>query len=416
MLGLFSDLVFLCYLLSAAPKLLFDRMVKGKKHPGLLQRLGIKIPTPTTPFVIWIHAVSVGEVKAAKPLLNQLKSKYRNAFFVITTTTETGQKEARRFLKADAFSYLPLDLSFIVKRAVKKLRPNLFITIEGDSWPNLLNAVQISGGKTLIVSAKLSEKSAKRFSFVPFLAKKLFSKFDLIISQNEEHEKRFLPFVCPSRLHIGGNLKLDIEQETVDISFWKEKFSLPTITISSTHDPEEELLVDRLLSDEWILFLAPRHPERFELVAQLLMKKNIPFVRWSQLELKQGHERLILVDAMGQLPICYSLSRLAVMGGSYVPHVGGHNILEPCLYGIPVLFGPAMHSQGELVSRALSHGAGIQIQLEALRPTVETFFKNPIQEEKMRASALALTQSGRGSAKRTVALFEKHLGIKHFSC
>jgi len=399
-------LIFL-YFLGMAPKILWDRMTKGKRHPGFLQRLGFLVPDSQGKPVIWLHAVSVGEVKSAQPLFAELKKLHPNAFFLITTTSATGQAEAKRSLSsANAYAYLPIDLAWVVKRWLKKLCPRLLLIIESDFWPNLLANAKKQKIPIALISGKISERSARRFNRFPTFSKKLFSYFDLLCVQNQEYADRFHPLVPdPSRIHITGNLKLDVEPQPVDIPFWQSKLQLPSLsilTISCTHSPEEEWLLDALVDPRYFFFLAPRHPERFNDVAQLLDAKQIPYARWSSLDSKRGGERVILVDSMGQLPICYSLSRLAILGGSYVDRIGGHNVLEPCLYGIPVLFGPHMFGQKEFAARVARSGAGLQIPLQRLRSTVEQFFQDPFQENKMRAAAAALIASNRGSVSRTL--------------
>lgn len=390
------NLFLFLYLLLIAPKLLFDRL-KGKKHPELLQRLGSSIPNPQNKPVIWIHGVSVGEIKSAQPLFRALKKEHPDAFFLITTTTATGQAEAKRSLpEADSFRYLPIDFTWAVHRWVNKLRPKLFLLIESDFWPNLLSAIQNSGGKTILVSGKLSERSARRFSMIPFLACRLFSRLDLLLVQNETHLHRFSPFVDPLRLHVAGNLKLDFQPQPVDTSVWRNKTSLPIVTLASTHAPEEEQILDALKELDLFLFIAPRHPERFNEVAELLRKKNIPFVRWSEANLKG--ERVVLVDAMGQLPICYSLSQIAIVGGSFIPKIGGHNLFEPCLYNCPSLFGPHTHSQTEFAARVLESGAGRQIALNNLSSTIKEILADPPH-----AAIARLRASTGGSTEKTLA-------------
>ncbi len=384
------------YFLFLLPKLFFDRL-KGKRHPALRQRLGWNLPKPDRP-VIWIHAVSVGEIKAVQPLFQRLYSK--SFYFFITTTTATGFAEAKRSLsKADFFAYLPLDFTWVVRRFVKRLKPTHFILVESDFWPNLLFALKERGAKLSLVSGKMSKRSAKRFQlFAPF-SKRLFSLFDHLCVQNEEHLERFSPFIHRSRLHITGNLKLDMKAQG-DIEIFT--FSEPVITLGCTHAPEEEKLLEVLYPGPWTLFLAPRHPERFGEVAHLLEKKNIPFTRWS--EQKSG--KVILIDVMGQMPSCYANSRLAILGGSFVDHIGGHNVLEPCLYGTPVLFGPHMFAQEEFAKRVLEAKAGLQISLSDVRLTVDRFFSNPELENTLREGAKRVIESGRGSTQKTFCVLQ----------
>ncbi|MGB7978918.1 MAG: glycosyltransferase N-terminal domain-containing protein [Chlamydiales bacterium] len=397
-------LVFL-YLFIIAPKLLLDRLLKGKRHPGFLQRCGWIIPKADRP-VIWIHAVSVGEVKSAQTLFRALKQKESGVFFLITTTSATGQAEAKRSLpEADAFAYLPIDFSWIVKRWVKQLNPRRFILIESDFWWNLLSALRKNGTQISLVSGKLSERSARRFGIFPRFARKLFAHFDSICVQNTEHRDRFLPFAAPGQIHVTGNLKLDLISEPITHIL---DIPDPAITISCTHAPEEELLLDALKDGEWFFILAPRHPERFNDVAEMLTKKKIPFARWGAPE--RG-KKVLLVDAMGQLPSCYAHSRLAILGGSFVDRIGGHNVLEPCLYGTPVLFGPYMHAQTEFAKRAIDAGVGIQVSLAEIRGAVVAFFSDKSREETMRRSTHTALEEARGATFRTMEILLQKKGF-----
>ncbi len=368
------DLVLFLYLLFLVPVVFFGRL-RGKRHPALLQRLGFFLPENLQKGGIWIHAVSVGEVKAAVPFFRQLKQAYPEKFICITTTTATGFAEAKRSLKeADTFLYSPIDFSFVVRRFVKRLQPSLFILVEGDFWPNLLKELKC---KIFLVSGRVSQKTASRWQMFPSFANKLFSKFDLLCVQSDEYAKRFLPF-AGDKVRVTGNLKFDIEPEKIkDVSLPKD-----FITICSTHAPEEEKILDHL-EGRWKVFLAPRHPERFDEVARLLKKKGISFARFSESGWNLTSEKVLLMDVMGQLGTCYTHSKLAIVGGSFVPGIGGHNVLEPCLYGCPSLFGPYTFSQEELVQKVLESKVGKRSSFESiledvtegryLEPSVETF-------------------------------------------
>lgn len=382
--------------------------IAKKRHH--YRRLFAQVPDPNGKEVVWIHAVSVGEAKAAQSLFRSLRESYPEAFFLITTVTEAGLAEARRSLpEADAFAYLPIDFRWIVRKWVRRLRPKLFLLMESDFWPNLLSAIKDFGGKIALVSGKLSERSAARFQTLSFFSKKLFRLFDLLCVQNEEQALRFLPIVDSNKMHITGNIKLDQTPERIDANFWRHKLFVPgsALTLSCTHAPEEELLLDLLPLEEVFCFLAPRHPERFDEVAAILEKKSIPFFRWSRIEERRGGERVLLVDVMGRLPICYTLSRLAIVAGSFAPHVGGHNLFEPCLYGTPVFFGPHMFAQKELATRVLQAQAGQQMPASSLGSAIQHFFSNPSLEDATRSAVRSLVDAGRGSAAKTMQLIEE---------
>lgn len=365
------------------------------------QRLGLDIPNGKE--VIWIHAVSVGEVKSAKGLLEKLKSEYSNTYILITTCTATGLEEAERSLtQADSFCFLPIDFSWIMKKWVTALQPKLLIFVETDLWYNLLNEAKKIGTKTVLVSGKISERSAKRYKVASFFAKKLFSKLDLILVQNEEHYARFTPW--SKNLHIGGNLKLDAIPLSIDRKKWGSHFLGQNILITCTHEPEEIDLLLALSDIPGTIYIAPRHPERFTQIADLLKCKQIPYITWSQIGNKTGCERVVLIDSMGILPIFYSFCKLTIVAGSFSSHIGGHNILEPCLYGTPVFFGPSMHQQTELVARVLSANAGCQSTLETLSADIQNFLANP---QFMQAGVQAVILQSRGALDKTWSYLKK---------
>lgn len=389
------NVIIVLYLLLIAPKLAWERL-KGKRHPGFKERVGFSVPKPTKP-LIWIHAISVGEVKAASPLLKAVKEKNPNTQFLITTTTETGQKEAHRTLKeADFIAYAPLDLSFVVRRWVKVLNPKQFILVESDFWPNLLKALKRNGTQISVVSGKISERSFKRFKLFSFFTKKLFSHFDQICVQNKLYRDRFIQLASKTKVHITGNLKLDLLAQPILLPL---KLPNQSIIFSCTHETEENDLLNVFLESDYFLVIAPRHPERFKIVAELLLKKKIPFSTWKN---RNQLERVLLVDEMGQLPACYAATRLAIMGGSFVDHIGGHNVLEPLLYETPVLFGPYMFGQEEFKNLALELGAGQQVCLKEIRQTVDAFFQHKEIENKMKRASREVISKGRGSLHKTL--------------
>jgi 3-deoxy-D-manno-octulosonic-acid transferase len=411
---LYYDVLIAFLSLGSIPKLLWDRWKKKKKNPTLLERFGWRVPESQGKSVIWIHAVSVGEAKAAQPLFRKLRDQYPNSFFLITTGTATGGVEAKRSLpEADAFFFLPLDFSFVMRRWVKALRPTHFILIESDFWFHLL--LELKKQKTFLVlaSGKISEKSAARFRFFSFFAKKIFGLFDLFCVQSKEYASRFAPFV--PHLYVTGNLKFDLEPNPIDATPWQDLCRPNTITIASTHAPEEEALLRALkpLFPDLFVFLAPRHPERVDAVEKIIQELQIPFIRWSQIAKRQGHEVVVLIDSMGQLPICYKLSKLAIVAGSFTDKVGGHNLVEPCLYGCPSLFGPFTYSQAEFTRLILEKKAGLQISLSAVEKTVSQILKNASVYEGMKRFSTDLFSANRGATNRTIFLIaEKEFANK----
>jgi 3-deoxy-D-manno-octulosonic-acid transferase len=389
--------------LGLLPKLVFNR---GKYRRSLKARLGLEMPTITkegTPR-IWVHAVSMGEVKASLPLVQKLLEKHPGAAIYCSTTTETGYDEAKRLMPhLAAHFFLPLDFSWIIKRYIGVLKPDLLILVESDFWYHLMRAVP----QVIVVNGKISEKSLKRFKKVPFFSKWLFNPVSLFCVQNEMYAERFRELgITPDKIEVTGNLKLDVKAPIIDVVDWKKQLGIQVgervITLASTHEGEEELLLKTLNTDAKIL-LVPRHPERYKAVADLLHRLGYAFDRYSE---EKRSAKILLVDAMGILSACYRVSDIAIVGGSFVPGLGGHNIFEPVQMGIPTLFGPYMETQTELVQLILNAHAGIQISITELKKTVDVFLQIP--PVAMKSAALALATAMEGSTLRTMAALERY--------
>lgn len=366
--------------------------------------------------VVWIHAVSLGEAKAAAPLAKLLKAQLgKECFFVVSSVTETGHEEAQKSLPfADAHVYLPLDLSWNIKRSLKKISPSLVILTEGDIWYQFLHHCKKKGAKVAVVNGKLSERSCSRLRFFSPVAHKLYGLIDKFLVQNELYKERFTQIgIEEDKLAVTGNIKFDLTypyRNKEELAVWKQRLGLNAqdlvLTLGSTHHPEEEQLLDAL-TPVWEKFpnlkvlLVPRHPQRFEEVAGLLKAKRIPFSKYSEGRF-HGKEKVLLIDAMGILPTCYQLSDLALVCGSYTDKIGGHNILEPCAYGVPALFGPHMFTQPELKTLVLDAQAGEEIPLEKIAERLIALFSQKEIRKAMGERGQKLTKELRGACPRTV--------------
>ncbi len=383
----------------------------GKRRYALKERLGLKpIDCALSPEgTIWIHAVSVGETKAIVSLVQQLKQRHPKYSIVISTITETGQVEAKRSLPGlDHYFILPLDFSWIIRRLVKQIKPKLLILSEGDFWYNLMNEVP----HVVVVNGKISETSLSRFKAFPFFSKKLFSTLQILAVQSNRYANRFEQLgILPSKIVVTGNLKFDYPSPHFDSSYWKKELFIRSkervITIGSTHAPEEEeilLRLDPLMKKIPFLkvLLVPRHPERFDSVALLLLKKNFSFARFSDPLHKKGDKKIILVDAMGLLGFCFQLSEVSILGGSFIPNIGGHNIMESVMKGAPVLYGPYMESQKDLVEIVTQSGAGRQVSLVELPAALEEWLTSPSSER--REAGLKLAHEMQGATTRTLEI------------
>lgn len=396
--------------LCAIPKLLFS----WSKYKGsILYRLGLKTPNlnlsselPT----IWIHAVSAGETRAAIPLFHEFKNTFPDVQIVFSSTTYTGLMEAKKSLpQANAHFFLPLDFSWIMRHLVKKISPKVLFLIESDFWFQLVKQVKKIDGKVVLANGKMSERSYKRFRFFSYFALKLFSFFDLFLLQNETYMKRFFSFVDSAKIHVTGNLKWDVQPELLSLTQkdnLKDQLKLDskTIVIASTHDPEEKWLLEKM-EILWQQFpnlkvlIAPRHPERFSSVSSWLQKKKYLYAHSSMSSQITGKEQVILIDQMGQLIKLYQIADVAIVGGSFVSHIGGHNIFEPVSVGTPVLFGPHMHGQRDLQQHILHMQKGLEITLDSLVETLSQQLSFPMR--------ISLKQQPmQGAAKKTISLLQ----------
>ncbi len=332
---------------------------------------------------IWIHAVSLGETKAIEPFAQMVKNELPDVEIIKSSITATGHEESLK--RKDVFDhsfYLPIDFSWRARKLAKKIDPDLFILVENDYWPNLLTQLKAHGTKIALINGRISERSYRRYQLWPRYAKSLFNKFDILCLQSEEYKERFENLgVSPERVRVTGNIKFDAtnpKKPRLDLCFPQGK---RIVTVASTHEGEEEMILEALqtMNHSVCLFIAPRHPERFEKVAQLLQSKGVSYRKIN--EPGKGDERVVLVDMMGVLDECFKVSNAAIVGGSFVKHVGGHNIFEPARHGVPVVYGPYMFNQEPLVDVFKKHNVGKQVELGQLKETLEKYLTQASPEE-----------------------------------
>lgn len=361
---------------------------------------------PTTRPVIWMHAVSVGETLAMASLATKLKAQHPKSYFIVTSMSKTGHERAKKAIAfADAHYYLPVDLSWIITPIVNRVCPDLVVISENDLWLHFLMAAKRVGARVVLVNGKLSERSLKRLKWCPFFTDSLLSTIDVFCVQNDIYSDRFIQLGVPKeKIFITGNLKLDAappcwsEEEKGE---WRKRFGLagaPVIVLGSTHHPEEIAILEVLALFDVKILLVPRHPERFIEVEALLKKRGETYGTFSA---PNPTASIHLIDKMGQLMHCYALADLAIVGGSFFSGVGGHNICEPCLCGVPVLFGPYMHTQQELVDAVLAKKAGKQLSMDQLQEVVGQLLSHPIERQQMAVQGMELVTSMRGGTDRT---------------
>lgn len=407
--------------LLAIPKMVYNLVFYKKYRKSFFSRIGLKnqlVKIEGSP-VIWIHAVSMGETKAASRLAIELKSRYPDCHLIISSVTETGHAEAKRSIPvANQHIYLPFDFYLIVNRLVKQISPDIVILCESDLWFNFLRSAKSQGAAIAMVNGKMSERSMNRFRRGSFFSKGLFDLFDLICVQNELYKERFTEAgVHPGKLRITGNLKFDEYYPMLSesqIGEWREKLGIKpsqlVVTIGSTHDPEELLFLKGFKKiwekQDVKVLMVPRHPERFNTVAQVLKQEHVSYVRWSMIDQAKGDEKVILVDAMGVLRTCYQICDIAIVAGSFTDKVGGHNILEPCWYGKPVLYGMHMFTQLELVDIMQRYRAGEQVSELEWPAILEKWIEDPEERIKIGNRGRQLVIDLQGSTQRTLFALE----------
>lgn len=368
----YNGLLFL-YLLCSFWKI-FQKKYKGLFPKKLfLGKIFEKVPKDKK--IIWAHAVSVGETKVLKNLLEELKKE--DVFIIISSVTKTGHKEAKK-LCGDLCVFMPFDFSFIWKKLFKNIQPYLVIISETDFWPNFLKFSKKTA-KIILVNGKMSDRSFRFYGKFKKIGKKIFSLLDLLCVQNEEYLEKFATFVDRKKIVVSGNLKTSNFLKKLSnekILQWKKIFNITTediITIASTHEREEELILKNIDTKKYKIFLAPRHPERFLKVEKFLKENNFSFKKLSEKK-EISEENIILIDTMGFLNVCYQLSKISILGGSFVK-IGGHNLLEPTFFDSYVLFGPYVFEQIDLKKILEKYDLGKSVEISSLNKEIEKILK-----------------------------------------
>ncbi len=317
--------------------------------------------------VIWVHAVSLGEVRGVAPLLKELRA---HGYILLSTMTHTGYEEAKRQKIADQVIYLPLDLPYLIRPFVRHWRPNLVLLMETDFWYHFLDESLRCGAKLFLVNGKISSRSFHRYYRWRFLVAPLLGKFTHYYLQDELYAQRFQTLgLSPANMTVTGNLKL-ARGTPPRCDLPDSPPSTLVVALGSTHPPEEELWLRALRGLDVHVYLAPRHPERFAEVAAMLESLHIRYGRISKGDTFLSHP-VLLVDQMGILCDCYQKSHVAFVGGTLTAHVGGHNLVEPSFYGIPVLYGPHTWGQPDLHTLLVRFQAGQEVTPETLRSTIQ---------------------------------------------
>lgn len=384
---------------------------RWKEHFGMTPNINNPNDLP----VIWIHAVSVGEVLAAIPLIKALSTAKPDHKIIITTTTSTGAKQAEAISDIAEHRYMPLDFSFCVRLFINKIKPKQLLIIETELWPNTLASAKKAGVSISIVNARLSEKSFNGYLKVKPLVKYMVNHIDLIICQHEDDKKRFLQLgFRQQNLAVSGSIKFDIhieEQIKIKGLELRQKLGLdrPVWIAASTHEGEDSIILSahKMVLDSVanaILILVPRHPERFKAVETLCHREFLTVSRTSGEAIEQDTS-VYLGDTMGEMLILLEASDICFMGGSLIgDKVGGHNLLEPAALGKPTLTGPSYFNFTDITNQLISIGGCQVIRSDIeLANSIINLIESPSQQAEQGMSAYKVVEQNRGALKKTLS-------------
>jgi len=415
---IYSGLLYL-----AAPLALLRLWWKGRRQPEyrarIAERFGRVTPAPDG-VAVWVHAVSVGETLAAAPLIERLIERHGQGRLWLTTTTPTGSARASAAFGARVrHSYAPYDLPHAVARFLDRVRPRLIVVMETELWPNLFRAASARGIPLVVANARLSPRSLRGYARLRTFFAGVLADCAWVAAQSEADAQRFRSLGA-ARVSAIGNLKFDLQVPPAQVAAghqWRTQLGSgrPVWIAASTHEGEEQaaLAAHRKIVEQRpdaLLILVPRHPQRFEAVAQLVRNAGFDLVRRSAPSFPRcasgTPSAVLLGDSMGEMYAYLAAADVAFVGGSLVP-VGGHNVLEPAALSLPVLFGPHMHNFQAARELLLASGAAVEVaDGTALAHETLALFGDPARRARMGAAGRAAVDANRGALDRLLALLD----------
>jgi 3-deoxy-D-manno-octulosonic-acid transferase len=406
------------------PYWLFQMVRHGKYRKGLGERLGqvpsrLRLPAKQES-TIWIHAVSVGEVLAVAGLLEELQRRLPQHKIFISTTTDTGQSLARKRFGDDRVFYFPMDFAFAISPYLRALRPQLVVIAETEFWPNFIRLTRASGARIAVVNARISNRSWPNYRRFRGLLRRVLVDVDLFLAQTQEDATRLEGIgAAADRVRVTGNLKFDIPLPVALAIVGTLRKSItasgagPVLVCGSTVDGEESLLLKAFENvlvqhPRAVMILAPRHPERFPAVAELIEQMSIGFCRRSSWNGGALQGKIFLLDTIGELAAIYALADIAFVGGSLVPR-GGHNIIEPAQHGVAIVVGNHTENFRDIVSLFESRSAVRIVGTAELPLVFLELLANDEERRSLGERAAETTQSQIGATARTAAALKELL-------
>ncbi len=398
---------------------------------GFLNSSFVQLKSPHPPFakgggggIIWVHAVSVGEVMAALPMLKSLKKRYPSRGIILSTITDTGQKVAREGAPEDTIIvYLPFDITSILNTVLKRIKPEILIVIETELWPNLFRVFKENGIPVILFNGRISEGSFKGYKKVSFFMKRILSYVDFFGMQGEEYAERIRSLGAnKNRVKTLGNFKFDTRPPS-QIPEWTKKIKGPVIIAGSTYEREEEFLTSVYLElkkdfPDLNLIIAPRHPERFKGVEDMLSSKGISFIKRSAFSTQHSglsestdwqtiKGMIILLDTIGELSAVYGRADIAIIGKSFKGY-GGQNPLEPAYWEKPILCGPHMENF-PVIKDFYNAGAALEVNEEGLYAKLKELLRSPEKAKEIGSKAQELYRRNAGAVERAMEIIARYV-------
>ncbi|MEO6212781.1 MAG: 3-deoxy-D-manno-octulosonic acid transferase [Vicinamibacterales bacterium] len=432
MYAVYSVLIVLFFVVMS-PYLLYQAVRYRKYVASLPQRLGI-LPVSfnlDADESIWIHAVSVGEVLTARALLPQLREQYPRLRIFLSTTTMTGQQIARNNLQyVDEVFFFPFDFGFIVRRTLRLVKPRLFVMMETEIWPNLLRACHEAGVKTMLVNGRISARSYPRYRLARRFFRPVLAHVDRFCMQSDESGRRIIAIGAdPARVSVTGSLKFDSLEipgapgttagadrgQNRVLRYFRISPDRPVVIAASTLKGEEQVVFEafgrvRATRTNALLIIAPRKPERFDEVERMARRAGWNVARRTELRVdSEPRNDVVILDTIGELAQLYQVGTVVFVGGSLVDS-GGHNILEPAVFGKPILFGPHMENFAEIAAAFLDNGAAVQVKNgRELETALLGLLGDPVRRASLGAAARALVEANRGARAKSLSVIAQLL-------
>ena len=393
----------------ALPLILLRLWWRGRREPGyrdhVQERFGMYAGERPQK-ALWVHAVSVGEARAAAPLVRELQRLAPDHALVMTCTTAAGRETLRQvYGDSVTATFLPYDYPETVEAFLERFRPRLGVLMETELWPNLLAACQRHDVPVVLANARMSEKSARGYRRWRGLTKPAIRSLAMVCAQSDADAARLRELGAP-RVEVTGNLKFDVSLDEAQLERgreWKSRLARPVLLLASTRDGEEKLLLQAVGEAEFLTVVVPRHPQRFNEVASLAQSRK------SESALPAPTHRVYLGDTMGEMAFYYGAADVAIIGGSFMP-LGGQNLIEALAAGVPVVVGPSMYNFAEATRLALEAGAAIQApDAGAAVRAASALLSDPQRRAAMAAAGRKLCLEHRGATARHLAVLSSEL-------